>query len=568
MSELPKGWTQTSLGVIAGSGQYGWTTKASDKGSVKFLRTTDITRGEIDWERVPYCDEPPEDVEKYRLRKNDIVISRAGSVGFSKLIEDTSAEAVFASYLIRFSPVEGVEPRYLAHFLRSEQYWQQVRDVSAGVALANVNAKKLSAIRVPLAPLTEQKRIADKLDRLLAAVDTCKARLDAIPVILQRFRQSVLAAATSGELTEEWRRANQPDQRYFAGLDSALAELPPKMRDQLNLTGDASTTERAVYGDIEALGWRYYSLQQLVDQSKGIPYGIVQTGASQERGVPTVRAGDIKNFSIDVSQLKLVSPELSAQYRRTVLTGGEILLAIRGSVGSAAIAPPELAGGNISREVAMIPLVRDMERAYVVYVIASSSGQKLIGAHIRGVAQAGINLADLRQLAVPVPTLNEQKEIVRRIEGLFSAANALGVNVGAAHARVDRLTQSVLAKAFRGELVPQDPSEEPFAIPSAPKQPTELSASSPRSVIVSRGQQTMKKKVKQRSEVRSVIDVLRMKGEPISAQQLIAAAGYPSDAAPEEVERFLLDLRDNLLAKPPRLIRERIGDQDFFSLAL
>jgi type I restriction enzyme, S subunit len=209
MSESPQGWTQTNFGTICGGGQYGWTTKTSSQGEIKYLRTTDITKGSINWDTVPYCQEPPSDLNKYRIKDNDILISRAGSVGFSSLIGKIPFQTVFASYLIRFIPSEEIEPRYVAYFLRSPEYWQQISEASAGIALANVNAKKLAELSTPIAPLNEQKRIADKLDRLLAKVDACRERCDRIPLILKRFRQSVLAAATSGELTEDWREQHR-----------------------------------------------------------------------------------------------------------------------------------------------------------------------------------------------------------------------------------------------------------------------------------------------------------------------------------------------------------------------
>jgi len=121
LSELPQHWIVTSFGSICGSGQYGWTTRAIDKGVVRLLRTTDITKGQIDWNSVPYCQDAPSDLDKYRVQANDILISRAGSVGFSILISHTPLPTVFASYLIRFVSSESIEPRYLAYFLKSSR---------------------------------------------------------------------------------------------------------------------------------------------------------------------------------------------------------------------------------------------------------------------------------------------------------------------------------------------------------------------------------------------------------------------------------------------------------------
>ena len=208
MSKLPQHWVRTSLGSICDGSQYGWTTKASNEGSVRFLRTTDITKGEIDWTSVPYCQDNPPDLDKYLIQENDILISRAGSVGFSSLMSRIPFSTVFASYLIRFVPSKYIEPRYVAHFLKSSEYWQQVFEASSGIALSNINAKKLSNISMPLSPLNEQKRIADKLDNLLARVDKCRDRLERTLIVLSDFRRAVLDLAMSGKLTEDWREEN------------------------------------------------------------------------------------------------------------------------------------------------------------------------------------------------------------------------------------------------------------------------------------------------------------------------------------------------------------------------
>lgn len=101
--------------------------------------------------------------------------------------------------------MEEISEKYLSHFFHSKSYWDQITQKSVGVAVQNVNAKKLSDLNIPIAPLNEQIRIANKLDSLLAKVEVAQTRLDKIPTLLKRFRQSVLAAATSGELTKEWR---------------------------------------------------------------------------------------------------------------------------------------------------------------------------------------------------------------------------------------------------------------------------------------------------------------------------------------------------------------------------
>ena len=110
-------------------------------------------------------------------------------------MDEVPYDTVFASYLIRFKPFGEIQPKYLEYFLQSDAYWKSISQYSAGIAVPNVNASKLSTLLVPIAPANEQERIVAKLEKLMAKVDQCKARLEKIPLILNRFRQSVLAAA-------------------------------------------------------------------------------------------------------------------------------------------------------------------------------------------------------------------------------------------------------------------------------------------------------------------------------------------------------------------------------------
>jgi type I restriction enzyme S subunit len=423
VSNLPANWTNSTLGKLAGTGQYGWTTKASDQGKVKFLRTTDITKGKIDWQRVPFCSEEPSDADKYSLSVGDILISRAGSVGFSSLLTEVPEKAVFASYLIRYMPnMDIVVPRYLAHYLKSKEYWNQIAEVSAGVALTNVNATKLAALTLPLAPLNEQKRIADKLDSVLARVDACLDRLDRIPTILKRFRQSVLAAATSGKLTEEWRDGDTSSWLYERAAD--------------------------VCGKV---------------QSGGTP----KEGFTHE-GIPFLKVYNIVDQKVAFDcKPQYITPSIhGGSMSKSQTQPGDVLMNIVGPpLGKVAIVPDSHPSWNINQA---ITLFRPSDRISTGWLYCILCGGKNIAEIIhktRGSAgQTNISLSQCRDFIFPVPPVKEQTEIVRRVEALFAMADCLDTRYITARSQVEKLTPSTLAKAFRGELVLQDPNDEPASV--------------------------------------------------------------------------------------------------------
>ncbi|WKZ47526.1 MAG: restriction endonuclease subunit S [Anaerolineales bacterium] len=422
MSDLPIGWIKTTLSDVASQGQYGWTSKATDKGRVKYLRTTDITSGRINWDTVPYCQDNPPSVEKYKIASGDILISRAGSVGFSVLVQDIPpTSAVFASYLIRYIPKAEVNPKFIAHFLQSPNYWRQISDASAGIALANVNAKKLADVVLPLAPLNEQKRIADKLDSLLTRVDACERRLERVPQILKRFRQSVLAAATSGRLTEGWREEKRIDGEWgYTDVQSVA------------LVGTGSTPLRS--------NASFYA-------SKGTPW--ITSAAT---GDPFIN--DAKEFvtkeAIKIHRLKLypIGTVIVAMYGEGKTRGQVSELAIQATINQACAA--------------IIIDETKIEKKYLK--LALQANYLEMRELAEGGNQPNLNLTKIKEFTFPFPSLEEQAEIVRRVETLFAFADRLEARYAAGHGLVGRLTPSLLAKAFRGELVEQDPADEPASV--------------------------------------------------------------------------------------------------------
>src|SRR5665213_1339147 len=233
MSKLPKGWAETSLGEICAPSEYGWTTSATDTpGQVKLLRATDISPGFVDWGTVPWCLEEPPRIERYKVRKDDILITRTGAgVGRAFLIGDCPL-SVFASYLIRFAPKEGINPSYVAYFLNSPEYWAAISDGSAGIAQPNVNATKLSAISLPLAPRKEEDRIVSELEKQFTRLDAATTALKRVQANLKRYRASVLKAACEGRLVPTEAELARRESRDYEPASVLLQHILKERRHQ------------------------------------------------------------------------------------------------------------------------------------------------------------------------------------------------------------------------------------------------------------------------------------------------------------------------------------------------
>jgi type I restriction enzyme S subunit len=192
-------------------------------------------------------------------------------------------------------------------------------------------------------------------------------------------------------------------------------------------------------------------------------YGVVQPGGDDPQGPRLIRVCDIENGRVLTENLRGIPRSVHAQYQRSVLRGGEVLVSIVGTIGRPALASPDLAGMNIARAVAKIP-VREFEAQFVRLWLSSSRAETWMVGDAREVARKTLNLEQLRTLPVPLPPLAEQKEIVRRVEGLFALADQIEARFEQARAQIEKMTPSLLARAFRGELVSQDPTDEPASV--------------------------------------------------------------------------------------------------------
>lgn len=311
-------------------------------------------------------------------------------------------------------PQDFIFPRFFYYYLRT------LNIESQGYSR---HYRFLKEISVPLPPLNEQRRIVAKLDELLSRVDACQQRLARIPVILKRFRQAVLATACSGRLTVDWR------EKQGIGEGDELPE-----------------------------GWKVTSLR---DICFGFQYGT-SSKSLKSGDVPVLRMGNLQSGKIDWTDLAYTSDK--DEIKKYQLVKGDVLFNRTNSpelVGKTSIylgEYPAIFAGYLIR----VKNKPELDSNYLNYCLNSSFAKEWCQqVKTDGVSQSNINAQKLAAFEIPLPTLPEQQEIVRRVEGLFKLADQLEARYTTAQAQIDKLTQSILAKAFRGELVPQDPNDEP-----------------------------------------------------------------------------------------------------------
>ncbi|NPA07706.1 MAG: hypothetical protein GXO46_01780 [Chlorobi bacterium] len=449
--ELPKNWVRTELGEITSKPQYGWTSKAGLDGDVKYLRTTDLSRGKVDWDLVPFCIDIPDDISKYQVEKDDILISRAGSVGLSYRIEESPEKAVFASYLIRFKPY--INAKLIEYYLKSSDYWNAISDVSAGIAVQNINAPKLSGLKFPLPPFAEQNRIVEKLDRLFAQLEDIRTSMEKIPVLLKNFRQQVLTQAVTGKLTEEWREGkdlgNISNRQIADTLDFEVRELNG---NNINSGRSKIKINSINFVRKNEINWSYYTVESL---SIAIVDCLHETAKFSQIGYKIIDTNNINAFKINELKLRFVEYDIYKKWTsRLKPEYGDIVFTREGTIGNALMIP-ENDTYCIGQRTMIFRFTNLLEPRFCEYYLNSEPFKRQYKPFIKGVASQHLNIRDLRLLEMPIPSISEQQEIVSRVESLFTKADAIEEKYKNLKAKIETLPQTILHKAFKGELSEQ-----------------------------------------------------------------------------------------------------------------
>lgn len=409
---LPQGWRLVNLSEISESIQYGYTESSSEaKVGPKFLRITDIQNSRVLWENVPFCRIDDGLLSKYQLRRGDLVFARTGAtVGKSYLIRDEIPNAVFASYLIRVRIKTEADINFIYLFFNSINYWKQINEGRVGIGQPNVNGTKLGQLKVPLPPLRDQHAIVFKIEELFSELDTGIEQLKTAQQQLKTYRQAVLKWAFEGRLTNE---------------DLKDGELPE--------------------------GWKWVKLDEIATK---ITDGEHFRPKTQVHGIPFLSAKDIRSEGVSFDDPLFISEETANKaWQRCNPEKGDLLIVSRGAtVGRMCIVTTEkkfcLLGSVI-----LIKVKKAISSKYINYVLKSPIANQKMIAVSGATAQQAIYLRDIKNIEIPLCSVEEQHLIVKEIESRLSVCDKLEETINQSLAQAETLRQSILKKAFEGRLI-------------------------------------------------------------------------------------------------------------------
>lgn len=457
---LPNGWVKAPLLALLTSLDSGKRPRGGVRGiaeGVPSLGGEHLTyAGGFDFTNLKYV---PRDfaasMQRGHIRLGDVLIVKDGATTGKTVLVDEDfpfKEAVANEHLFVCRPTEDISPKFLAMFLRSPDGQQRVLAHFQGSAQGGINRAFATGTSVPVPPLAEQRRIAERLDDVECRRASAGSHLQAARAAMVRFRSAVFAAACSGGLSEDWR-----EQHPGAGMKELLSLAEERRRAQAKRFVAPQHNPHATGKDLPE-GWILAPLGMLLDDLK---YGTSKRSAYDQDGTPVLRIPNVSAGVLDVKDLKFAALNEREISALRLHQGDLLMIRSNGSVQLVGVTTSVTsAAENMAYAGYLLRLRVDrefLEPEFLRLVLASPQLRHQIELPARSTSGVhNINAQEVRGLGVPVPSLDEQVEIVRRAKVALVAADRLGAQIEQAQETLDRISRASLAKAFRGELVPTE----------------------------------------------------------------------------------------------------------------
>lgn len=421
-NKLPKGWVECELkniSEIVRGVSYKKDDASNDEklNSCLILRGGNIQDGKIvtDNNDLVFVDKSLIK-EKQRIKKGDVII--VGSTGSKELIGKSGIAKMdyenvsFGAFLMLIRPNNLINKIYFDYFFLSYYYRTEIRNLAGGVNINNIRKEYIENLKIPLPPKAEQERMVEKLDALFGQLEILKTHLQTVPQLLKDFRQSVLNQAITGKLKIE-------------------------------------------NGKLKVEDWMETTLGEISS--------VVRGGSPRPAGDPKFYGGDIP--FVKVKDITKDSNKFLESYEYTITEAGlrktrqlkknTVLLTNSG----ATLGVPKITKFNITINdgvAAFLNLIKSTEDFLYYFLLTQTEKFRNID---KGAAQPNLNTDIIKNWKITLPPLSEQEEIVKKVESLLAKADAIEQKYFALKQEIDALPQSILAKAFRGELVPQLPTD-------------------------------------------------------------------------------------------------------------
>ena len=427
MIELPLGWAKAELDELGEWSSGGTPSRSIAEyygGDIPWVKTGDLKHALLEQVGEYITQAGLRNSAAKVFPRGSLLIAMYGAtIGQTAILAiDAATNQACAALLSRGLTSELIP--YVWKFLIAKQ--EELKAIGQGGAQPNINQGLIRSFAIPVAPLTEQKRIVAKIDSLTAKSRRAKVHLDHVPRLIEKYKQAVLVAAFAGDLTAEW-------------------------RNERNLQKS----------------WNVMALGSISDIQSGITLGKKRKSDEVTNLVPYLRVANVQRGYLKLAEIKYVEAT-DSECEKLRLKAGDILMnegGDRDKLGRGWIWNDEIDGCIHQNHVFRVRLKDEDFPPKLISYFANEFGQQ----YFFDEGQQTTNLASISKtkvssLPIPIPPVVEAHEIVRRIESAFARIDRLASETTSARKLIDNLDRSILTKAFRGELIPQDPNDEPASV--------------------------------------------------------------------------------------------------------
>lgn len=450
MSGLPEGWIDAVMEDVADIQLGKMLDKTKNKGDpTPYLRNINVRWGSFDLSDVLEMRFTREERGFFSIEDNDLIVCEGGEPGRAAIWRAGPTVLKYQKALHRVRLSEWVIPDFVYYFLRHASKQGLLESFLTGTTIKHLPRNAFLRFKLPLPPTNEQRRIVAKLDSLFERTRHAREELSHIPRLIENYKNAILEAAFRGDLTRDWRSRSFARDPVFPRDADAIKK---KYRGSSEL---AFSPPYTIPNE-----WRWFRLPELGELDRG-------KSKHRPRNDPTLYGGDFPFVQTgEVREATRYLRYYSKTYNDKGLSQsrlwsvGTVCITIAANIAETAILDIDACFPD-----SVVGFIADKDRvsnSYIEFFLRTMKDD--LEAFAPATAQKNINLDTLSSAYVPVPPLNEQIEIVNRIEKAMDWLEIVAEEQGHSMHLLDRLDQANLAKAFRGELVPQDPNDEPASV--------------------------------------------------------------------------------------------------------
>ena len=354
-----------------------------------------------------------------RVQDGDTIISTVRTyLKAVARVNDAPENLVVSTGFAVLHPESSMDANYLYHFVQSDPFVERVVAQSVGVSYPAINPSELAALKITIPPLSEQRTIAAFLDAETARIDRLVAKNERLIELLAEKRIALISQAVTKGLN--------PDVPMKDSRMEWLGQIPAH--------------------------WETRELRRLIRHGTTITYGIVQAGPDIEGGIPYIRTSDMAGRALPLDGYLRTSSEIDYAYRRSKVNTGDIVVAIRATVGKALPVPPELDGANLTQGTAKVSPADIVDRDFLLFALSSSNSQQRFGSLAKGATFREITLDMLRRFAVPFPPKSEQLRIASRINAEVCYLDRLVASVSELIHVIREYRSALISAAVTGKI--------------------------------------------------------------------------------------------------------------------